>query len=255
MLAGFHAMDTHFRTASFARNLPVLHGLLAVWNTTFLGAHTIAVLPYDQYLKRFPAYLQQLTMESNGKRVQIDGTMVECPTGPVVWGEPGTNGQHSFYQLIHQGTHRIPCDFLGTVHSLNPMGRHQAMLLANMLAQSEALAFGSGHALDRAALAARLGAQAEYFDRPGARKAPRVVVAGGLLPIDQTVTDGEDVQTHGAAALLRIPAAALGVARRQAGQRPGTARAGGRRLAGPGPCTLGIRRLGHTGSAQLTRDA
>ena len=142
MLGGFREMDRHFRWSPFDRNLPVLHGLLTVWNTSLCGCETMAVLPYDQYLKRFPAYLQQLTMESNGKRVQIDGTMVECPTGPIVWGEPGTNGQHSFYQLIHQGTHRIPCDFLGAVHSLNPMGRHQAMLLANMLAQSEALAFG-----------------------------------------------------------------------------------------------------------------
>ena len=142
MLSGFRAMDQHFRTAPFDRNLPVLHGLITVWNTSICGCETMAILPYEQYLKRFPAYLQQLTMESNGKRVQLDGTLVECPTGPVVWGEPGTNGQHSFYQLIHQGTHRIPCDFLGAMHSLNPLGRHQAMLLANMLAQAEALAFG-----------------------------------------------------------------------------------------------------------------
>ena len=142
LLDGFREMDRHFRTAPFDRNLPVLHGLITVWNTSICGCDTLAVLPYDQYLKRFPAYLQQLSMESNGKRVQRDGTMVECPTGPVVWGEPGTNGQHSFYQLIHQGTHRIPCDFIGALESLNPLGRHQAMLLANMLAQSEALAFG-----------------------------------------------------------------------------------------------------------------
>lgn len=142
MLGGFRAMDRHFLTAPFERNLPALHGLITVWNTSLCGCETMAVLPYEQYLKRFPAYLQQLSMESNGKRVQRDGTLVECPTGPVVWGEPGTNGQHSFYQLIHQGTHRIPCDFLGAVHSLNPFGRHQAMLLANMLAQAEALAFG-----------------------------------------------------------------------------------------------------------------
>ncbi len=142
LLGGFRAMDRHFRTAPFAGNLPVLHGLLTVWNTSLRGSPTMAVLPYEQYLKRFPAYLQQLTMESNGKRVRVDGTEVGCPTGPVVWGEPGTNGQHSFYQLIHQGTHSIPCDFLGGIHSLNPLGRHQAMLLANMLAQSEALAFG-----------------------------------------------------------------------------------------------------------------
>jgi glucose-6-phosphate isomerase len=142
LLDGFREMDRHFRTAPFEHNLPVLHGLISVWNASLCGCETLAVLPYDQYLKRFPAYLQQLSMESNGKRVQIDGTAVECPTGPVVWGEPGTNGQHSFYQLIHQGTHRIPCDFLGAARSLNPLGRHQAMVLANMLAQSEALAFG-----------------------------------------------------------------------------------------------------------------
>ena len=142
LLAGFRAMDRHFRTTPFDRNLPVLHGLLAVWNTSIRGCPTMAVLPYEQYLKRFPAYLQQLTMESNGKRVTLDGTEVGCPTGPVVWGEPGTNGQHSFYQLLHQGTHSIPCDFIGGVHSLNPLGRHQEMLLANMLAQTEALAFG-----------------------------------------------------------------------------------------------------------------
>ena len=142
LLGGFRAMDQHFLTTPLERNLPSLHGLITVWNTSLCGCETMAVLPYEQYLKRFPAYLQQLSMESNGKRVQLDGTLVECPTGPVVWGEPGTNGQHSFYQLIHQGTHRIPCDFLGAVHSLNPHGRHQAMLLANMLAQAEALAFG-----------------------------------------------------------------------------------------------------------------
>ena len=142
MLGGFRAMDRHFLTAPIERNLPALHGLITVWNTSLCGCETMAVLPYEQYMKRFPAYLQQLSMESNGKRVQLDGTVVECPTGPVVWGEPGTNGQHSFYQLIHQGTHRIPCDFLGAARSLNPLGRHQAMLLANMLAQSEALAFG-----------------------------------------------------------------------------------------------------------------
>jgi glucose-6-phosphate isomerase len=143
MLAGFHAMDTHFRTAPFARNLPVLHGLLAVWNTTFLGAHTIAVLPYDQYLKRFPAYLQQLTMESNGKRVALDGRVIDdYQTGPIFWGEPGTNGQHSFYQLIHQGTRTIPCDFIGFARSDNPIGRHHDLLMSNVFAQAEALAFG-----------------------------------------------------------------------------------------------------------------
>ena len=143
MLAGFHAMDTHFRTAPFARNLPVLHGLLAVWNTTFLGSHTIAVLPYDQYLKRFPAYLQQLTMESNGKRVTLDGRVIDdYQTSPIFWGEPGTNGQHSFYQLIHQGTRTIPCDFLGFARSDNPVGRHHDLLMSNVFAQAEALAFG-----------------------------------------------------------------------------------------------------------------
>ena len=143
LLAGFHAMDTHFRTAPFTRNLPVLHGLLAVWNTTFLGSHTIAVLPYDQYLKRFPAYLQQLTMESNGKRVTLDGRVIDdYQTSPIFWGEPGTNGQHSFYQLIHQGTRTIPCDFLGFAQSDNPIGRHHDLLMSNVFAQAEALAFG-----------------------------------------------------------------------------------------------------------------
>ncbi len=142
MLAGFHAMDEHFRTAPFERNLPVLMGLLAVWHNDFFGAQTVAVLPYEQYLKRFPAYLQQLTMESNGKHVTLDGVPVASDTGPVYWGEPGTNGQHSFYQLIHQGTRLIPCDFIGFAKSLNPLGRHHDMLLANVFAQAEALAFG-----------------------------------------------------------------------------------------------------------------
>jgi glucose-6-phosphate isomerase len=142
MLDGFHEVDEHFRTAPFARNLPVLLGLLGVWNTDFLGAATVAVLPYDQYLKRFPAYLQQLTMESNGKQVTLDGSAVACPTGPIYWGEPGTNGQHSFYQLIHQGTHLIPCDFIAFARPLNPLGRHHDLLLANVFAQAEALAFG-----------------------------------------------------------------------------------------------------------------
>jgi glucose-6-phosphate isomerase len=142
LLDGFHQMDEHFRTAPFGRNLPVLMGLLAVWYNNFFGAQTVAVLPYDQYLRRFPAYLQQLTMESNGKRVTLGGTEVAYQTGPIYWGEPGTNGQHSFYQLIHQGTRLIPCDFIGFVHSLNPVGRHHDMLLANVFAQSEALAFG-----------------------------------------------------------------------------------------------------------------
>jgi glucose-6-phosphate isomerase len=142
MLGGFHQMDEHFRTAPFERNLPVLLGLLTVWYTNFFKAETVAVLPYEQYLKRFPAYLQQLTMESNGKHVTLDGTEVTYSTGPIYWGEPGTNGQHSFYQLIHQGTRLIPCDFIAFVEPLNPLGRHHDMLLANVFAQSEALAFG-----------------------------------------------------------------------------------------------------------------
>ncbi len=142
LLAGFHAMDEHFRSAPFERNLPVLMGLLALWNNNFLGAETVAVLPYEQYLKRFPAYLQQLTMESNGKHVQVDGSPVGCQTGPVYWGEPGTNGQHSFYQLIHQGTRLIPCDFIAFAKPLNPLGEHHDLLLANVFAQGEALAFG-----------------------------------------------------------------------------------------------------------------
>jgi glucose-6-phosphate isomerase len=142
LLDGFHEMDEHFRTAPFERNLPVLLGLLAVWYTDFFGAETVAVLPYEQYLKRFPAYLQQLTMESNGKHVTLEGTKVDYPTGQIYWGEPGTNGQHSFYQLIHQGTRLIPCDFIAFVETLNPLGRHHDMLLANVFAQTEALAFG-----------------------------------------------------------------------------------------------------------------
>jgi glucose-6-phosphate isomerase len=142
MLDGFHAVDEHFRTAPFEQNLPVLMGLLTVWYTDFFGAQTQAVLPYDQYLKRFPAYLQQLTMESNGKHVTLDGEQVDYPTGPVYWGEPGTNGQHSFYQLIHQGTVLIPADFIGFLHSLNPIGPHHDLLTANVFAQTEALAFG-----------------------------------------------------------------------------------------------------------------
>jgi glucose-6-phosphate isomerase len=142
MLAGFHAMDEHFRGAPIERNLPALLGLLAVWYGDFFGAQTIAVLPYDQYLRRFPAYLQQLTMESNGKHVTLDGREVDYETGAVWWGEPGTNGQHSFYQLIHQGTKLIPCDFIGFSRSLNPLGEHHDLLIANVLAQTEALAFG-----------------------------------------------------------------------------------------------------------------
>jgi glucose-6-phosphate isomerase len=142
LLDGFHQMDEHFRTAPFERNLPVLMGLLAVWYNDFFGAQTVAVLPYEQYLKRFPAYLQQLTMESNGKHVTLDGGNVACDTGPIYWGEPGTNGQHSFYQLIHQGTRLIPCDIIAFGQPLNPLGQHHDMLLANVFAQTEALAFG-----------------------------------------------------------------------------------------------------------------
>ena len=142
MLAGFHAMDVHFRTTPYDKNLPVLIGLLGLWYTDFFDAQTVAVLPYEQYLKRFPAYLQQLTMESNGKHVTLAGTRVSTETGPIFWGEPGTNGQHSFYQLIHQGTRLIPCDFIGFAKTLNPLGRHHDMLMANVFAQAEALAFG-----------------------------------------------------------------------------------------------------------------
>ncbi|HTX13691.1 MAG TPA: glucose-6-phosphate isomerase [Candidatus Baltobacteraceae bacterium] len=142
MLDGFHQMDEHFRTTPFAQNLPVLMGLLSIWYNDFFGAQTVAVLPYEQYLKRFPAYLQQLTMESNGKHVAIDGSSVTYATSPIYWGEPGTNGQHSFYQLIHQGTRLIPCDFIAFGQALNPLGRHHDMLLANVFAQTEALAFG-----------------------------------------------------------------------------------------------------------------
>ena len=142
LLSGFHAMDQHFRNTPFNRNLPALMGLLAVWNANFLGAETVAVLPYEHYLKRFPAYLQQLTMESNGKHVNLEGAPIGVSTGPIYWGEPGTNGQHSFYQLIHQGTRLVPCDFIGFCQPLNPLGRHHDLLLSNLLAQTEALAFG-----------------------------------------------------------------------------------------------------------------
>jgi glucose-6-phosphate isomerase len=142
MLGGFHQMDEHFRTAPFEKNLPVLMGLLVIWYTDFFDAETIAVLPYEQYLKRFPAYLQQLTMESNGKHVTLDGKRVNYDTGPIFWGEPGTNGQHSFYQLIHQGTRLIPCDFIAFGEALTPLGRHHDLLVANVFAQAEALAFG-----------------------------------------------------------------------------------------------------------------
>jgi glucose-6-phosphate isomerase len=142
MLRGFHAIDEHFKKTPFEKNLPALMGLLSVWYTDFFGAETVAVLPYDQYLKRFPAYLQQLTMESNGKHVTLSGERVSYETGPIFWGEPGTNGQHSFYQLIHQGTRLIPCDFIGFAKSLNPLGQHHNLLMANVFAQGEALAFG-----------------------------------------------------------------------------------------------------------------
>jgi glucose-6-phosphate isomerase len=142
MLDGFHQMDEHFRTTPFERNLPVLMGLLALWYNNFFDAQTLAVLPYEQYMKRFPAYLQQLTMESNGKHVTLDGAEVAYQTGPIYWGEPGTNGQHSFYQLIHQGTKLIPCDLIAFAQPLNPLGRHHDVLLANVFAQAEALAFG-----------------------------------------------------------------------------------------------------------------
>jgi glucose-6-phosphate isomerase len=142
MLSGFRAMDEHFRTAPFARNLPVLLGLIGLWYDDFFGAETVAILPYDQYLARFPAYLQQLDMESNGKRVDLDGNPVSHHTGPIVWGQPGTNGQHAFYQLIHQGTKLIPCDFIGFCETLNPLAPHHDLLMANFLAQTEALALG-----------------------------------------------------------------------------------------------------------------
>jgi len=150
MLAGFHDMDEHFRTAPFDRNLPALHGLLAIWNTNFLDASTVAVLPYDEYLQRFPAYLQQLTMESNGKHVTRDGVRVDYQTGPIYWGEPGTNGQHSFYQLMHQGTRLIPCDFIGFGQSPNVLGDQHDLLMANVFAQTQALAFGKTAAEVRA---------------------------------------------------------------------------------------------------------
>src|SRR3974377_190246 len=142
MLSGFHQMDEHFRTAPLEQNLPVTMGLLSLWYNDFFGAQTVAVLPYEQYLKRFPAYLQQLTMESNGKHVKLDGTAVDADTGPIYWGEPGRNGQHSFYQLIHQGTRLIPCDFIGFGKPLNNLGRHHDLLISNVFAQAEALAFG-----------------------------------------------------------------------------------------------------------------
>ena len=142
LLAGMHDMDEHFRSAPLERNIPALLGLLAIWNNNFLGATTVAILPYDHYLKRLPAYLQQLTMESNGKHVTLEGEQVAVETAPILWGEPGTNGQHSFYQLIHQGTRLVPCDFIGFCQSLNPLGRQHDILMSNLFAQTEALAFG-----------------------------------------------------------------------------------------------------------------
>jgi len=150
MLAGFRAMDEHFRIAPFEHNLPVILGLFTVWYDNFFDAATVAVLPYDQYLSRFPAYLQQLTMESNGKHVTLDGNRVDYQTGPIFWGEPGTNGQHSFYQLLHQGTRLVPCDFIGFCQPLNEVGDQHDLLLANLIAQSEALAFGRAEAQVRA---------------------------------------------------------------------------------------------------------
>jgi glucose-6-phosphate isomerase len=144
MLSGFHAMDEHFRNTSFEQNLPVLMGLITLWYTDFFDAQTIAVLPYEQYLKRFPAYLQQLTMESNGKHVTLSGHIVDYDTGPIIWGEPGTNGQHSFYQLIHQGTRLIPCDFIGFFETLNPLGRHHDLLMSNVFALYEHSVFVQG---------------------------------------------------------------------------------------------------------------
>jgi glucose-6-phosphate isomerase len=142
MLAGFHAMDEHFRHAPVERSMPALLGLIAIWNNNFLGAATLAVLPYEQYLKRLPAYLQQLTMESNGKHARLDGAAIDVETAPILWGEPGTNGQHSFYQLLHQGTRIVPCDFIGFAQPLNPLGRQHDLLMSNLFAQTEALAFG-----------------------------------------------------------------------------------------------------------------
>ena len=165
MLSGFHAMDEHFRTAPLASNLPVIMGLLVVWYNAFFDAQTVAVLPYEQYLKRFPAYLQQLTMESNGKHVTLQGTEVTYQTGPIYWGEPGTNGQHSFYQLIHQGTKLIPCDFIGFVSSLNSVGNHHDLLMANVFAQAEALAFGRTTGRSQSRRNAGVARSASYLRR------------------------------------------------------------------------------------------
>ncbi|TMP96487.1 MAG: glucose-6-phosphate isomerase, partial [Verrucomicrobia bacterium] len=179
MLDGCHQMDEHFRTAPFDRNLPVLMGLLSIWYNDFFGAQTVAVLPYEQYLKRFPAYLQQLTMESIGKQVMLDGNHVTCETGPIYFGEPGTNGQHSFYQLIHQGTRLVPCDFLVFVRPLNPMGRHHDMLMANVFAQTEALAFGKTLAQVKAEGTADWLAPHRVFD---GNRPSNTIVAERLTP-------------------------------------------------------------------------
>ena len=179
LLAGFHEMDEHFRTAPFEQNLPVLLGLLSVWYNDFFGAQTVAVLPYEQYLKRFPAYLQQLTMESNGKHVTLDGRTVDYETGPIYWGEPGTNGQHSFYQLIHQGTRLIPCDFIAFGHALTPLGRHHDILIANVLAQAEALAFGKTAAEVKAEGAADALVPHKVFE---GNRPSNVILADRLTP-------------------------------------------------------------------------
>jgi glucose-6-phosphate isomerase len=179
LLRGFHEMDEHFRNTSFEANLPVLMGLLSIWNNDFLGAQTVAVLPYEQYLKRFPAYLQQLLMESNGKHVTLMGKRVDYQTGPIYWGEPGTNGQHSFYQLIHQGTRLIPCDFIAFAHALTPLGRHHDILLANVFAQAEALAFGKTPAEVKAE--GTLGALVPHRTFEGNRPS-NVIIADRLTP-------------------------------------------------------------------------
>jgi len=179
LLRGFHEMDEHFRNTSFEANLPVLMGLLSIWNNDFLGAQTVAVLPYEQYLKRFPAYLQQLLMESNGKHVTLMGKRVDYQTGPIYWGEPGTNGQHSFYQLIHQGTRLIPCDFIAFAHALTPLGRHHDILLANVFAQAEALAFGRTPAEVKAE--GTLGALVPHRTFEGNRPS-NVIIADRLTP-------------------------------------------------------------------------
>jgi glucose-6-phosphate isomerase len=179
MLAGFHEMDEHFRTAPLERNLPALLGLMTVWYTAFFDVETIAVLPYDRYLLRFPAYLQQLTMESNGKSVTLDGTRVDYQTGPIYWGEPGTNGQHSFYQLIHQGTRLIPSDFIGFMHSLNPLQDHHDLLMANVFAQTEALAFGKTEAAVRAEGTAEALAPHRVFE---GNRPSNTILAESLTP-------------------------------------------------------------------------